>query len=170
MTEKIENNKYEAIIIDFVNADTVFRQSGGCAIAFDSFSIGTATFDNQQQLVETSLITVEDGEWDVSLLWGNEDTRNHYVELDPGVSDDVDKYARYRSNTIEWKIRLLPLPNRDYDVSIYLRLEMVDFLWEFWNMTITPNPAFPLDNSPGLLRNSTVFDIDLVLNDSMVWL
>lgn len=170
MTEKIENNKYEAIIIDFVNADTVFRQSGGCAIAFDSFSIGTATFDNQQQLVETSLITVEDGEWDVSLLWGNEDTRNHYVELDPGVSDDVDKYARYRSNTIEWKIRLLPLPNRDYDVSIYLRLEMVDFLWEFWNMTITPNPAFPLDHTPGLFRNSTAFDIDLVLNDSMVWL
>lgn len=170
VTNKEVDGKYEALLIDFMNADAVFRQYGGCNIAFDTFSIGTSTFDSRKQLVETLLIEVEGGAFDVSILWGNEDTRNHYVELDPAVSDDVDKYGRYRSNTIEWKMKLLPVHAEQYSVSIYGRLEMANFLWDFWNMIFEVNPQFPVDMTPGLSRNSTAFDVDFNLNDSMFWL
>ena len=170
ITDKEVDGKYEALLIDFMNADMVFRQLGGCNIAFDTFSIGTSTFDSQKHLIETLLIEIEGGAFDVSILWGNEDTRNHYVELDPAVSDDVDKYGRYRSNTIEWKMKLLPVRAEQYSVSIYGRLEMANFLWDFWNMIFEVNPQFPVDKTPGLARSSTAFDVDFNLNDSMFWL
>lgn len=170
ITNKEEDGKYEALLIDFINADMVFRQFGGCNIAFDTFSIGTSTFNEQKQLIETLLIEIEGGAFDVSILWGNEDTRNHYVELDPEVSDDIDKYGRYRSNTIEWKMKLLPVHAEQYSVSFYGRLEMANFLWDFWNMLFEVNPEFPVDKTPGLMRNSTAFEVDFNLNDSMFWL
>ena len=86
------------------------------------------------------------------------------------MSDDVDKYGRYRSNTIEWKMKLLPVRAEQYSVSIYGRLEMANFLWDFWNMIFEVNPQFPVDKTPGLARSSTAFDVDFNLNDSMFWL
>ena len=47
---------------------------------------------------------------------------------------------------------------------------MANFLWDFWNMVFEPNPQFPVDVTPGLSRNSTAFDVDFNLNDSMFWL
>ena len=91
------------------------------------------------------------------------------MELNTTVTDDNDKYYLFRSNTIEWDIQLGPYNNRDFKVSFFVRGELNAFLSGFWNMLMTPDPDIPDSHGPGIMRNSTDFEVRFLLDNSNFW-
>ena len=170
VTYRCIDDQYESLVLELTNPNIIFKKEGGCIWEFDVFSIGVSKFDSSNQLVLSPLYQALEGAWQVTIHWKNKESSNHYVELNDAVSDDVDKYMLYRSNTIEWDIQLGPYHDRDFNSSFFLRAELADFLLGFWDMLITVNPDFPTDYGPGLMRNSTDFEVRFILDNSSFWM
>ena len=163
------DDQYESLVLEFTGPNVIFKKKGGCIWEFDVFSIGVSKFDSTNQLVLSPLFQAVEGAWQVTIHWKNKESSNHYVELNDAVSDDIDKYEFYRSNTIEWDIQLGPYHDREFNSSFFLRAELAEFLLGFWDMLFTVNPDIPKDCGPGLMRNSTDFEIRFILDNSSFW-
>lgn len=162
-------DQYESLVIEFTNPCLLFRKQGGCSCEFDVFSIGVSKFNDLNQLVLYPIFQAVEGAWIVNPKWCNKESSNHYVELNTTVTDDSDKYYLFRSNTIEWDIQLGPYNNRDFKVSFFVRGELNAFLSGFWNMLMTPDPDIPDSHGPGIMRNSTDFEVRFLLDNSNFW-
>ena len=162
-------DQYESLVIEFTNPCLLFRKEGGCSCEFDVFSIGVSKFNDLNQLVLYPIFQAVEGAWIVKPKWCNKESNNHYVELNTTVNDDSDKYYLFRSNTIEWDIQLGPYNNRDFKVSFFIRGELSAFLSGFWNMLMTPDPDIPDSHGPGIMRNSTDFEVRFLLDNSNFW-
>ena len=162
-------DQYESLVIEFTNPCLLFRKEGGCSCEFDVFSIGVSKFNDLNQLVLYPIFQAVEGAWLVNPKWCNKESSNHYVELNSTVSDDSDKYYLFRSNTIEWDIQLGPYNNRDFKASFFIRGELSAFLSGFWNMLMTPDPDIPDSHGPGIMRNSTDFEVRFILDNSNFW-
>ena len=166
LTNTQKEKKFESLTIDFINSTTTFYREGGVTMDFDEFSIGISHF-KENELELKPIVIVDDSEWHIGLKWGNKDTKNHYVELNDAVSD-IDRYYFYRSHTIEWTIELLPTSLRQFSSTLFIRVELIGFLVDFWNMIRAPSTR--IDKDPGLMRNSTVFDVHFSLDNLQIWL
>lgn len=165
MTDKQQDKQFESLTIDFVDVDVDCYKQGGFKIAFEKFSIGVSQF-KEIELQLKPLIIVDNSEWHINLLWGNKDTKNHYVELNDAV-DDTDRYMYYRSHYIEWNVDLVPTSNLKFATTVYLRMEMIGFLLDFWNMV--KRPSNHIDKDPNLMRNATVFNVNMSLDNMLMW-
>ena len=47
--------------------------------------------------------------------------------------------------------------------------ELNAFLSGFWNMLMTPDPDIPDSHGPGIMRNSTDFEVRFLLDNSNFW-
>ena len=169
ITNKCVNNLYEAMVIDLNNMDVLFKREGGVECAFDVFSIGFLRFNTLNQLVLNPFIEAVDGEWVVNLAWMNTRPRDHYVELIEEVTD-ADKYEFYRSHQIEWTVTLQPQTAKSFNMSIFLRCELAQFLMDFKEYVFATDESMPTDRGAGLMRVSTVFEVVMKMPNSSVWL
>ena len=169
ITNKCVNNLYEAMVIDLNNTDLLRKREGGIEWTFDVFSIGFLRFNPLNQLVLNPFIEAVDGEWLINMAWMNTRPRDHYVELIEGVTD-ADKYEFYRSHQIEWTVKLQPQTAKSFNMSIFLRCELLQFLIDFREYIFSTDETMPVDKSAGLMRISTVFDVTMKLPNSSFWL
>ena len=103
---------------------------------------------------------------DIVMKWGAELPYEHYVELLPGASDEVDKFSTFRSHQLRWKVHIYYDNTKLSQALIFLRGELLQWLKEFYDILNSPSDDLDI----GLMRMTQRYDIEWNMKNVQYWM
>ena len=103
---------------------------------------------------------------DIVMKWVAELPYEHYVELLPGASDEVDKFSTFRSHQLRWKVHIYYDNTKLSQALIFLRGELLQWLKEFYDILNSPSDDLDI----GLMRMTQRYDIEWNMKNVQYWM